>query len=73
MSRRRAGAAAGGDRLDRDRRSAGGGPLAYEVFPGNTLDKTTLKPFLDKIEKLYGKARRVWVMDRGLPTQATLE
>ena len=48
-------------------------PLAYEVFPGNTLDKTTLKPFLDKIEKLYGKARRVWVMDRGLPTEATLE
>ena len=48
-------------------------PLAYEVFSGNTLDKTTLKPFLDKIETLYGKARRVWVMDRGLPTEATLE
>jgi hypothetical protein len=48
-------------------------PLAYEVFPGNTLDKTTLKPFLGKIEKLYGKARRVWVMDRGIPTEATLE
>jgi hypothetical protein len=48
-------------------------PLAYEVFPGNTADKTTLKPFLDKIEKLYGKARRVWVMDRGIPTEATLE
>jgi len=48
-------------------------PLAYEVFPGNTVDKTTLKPFLAKIEKLYGKARRVWVMDRGIPTEATLE
>ena len=48
-------------------------PLAYEVFPGNTLDKTTLRPFLQKIEKLYGKARRVWVMDRGIPTEATLE
>jgi hypothetical protein len=48
-------------------------PLAYEVFPGNTLDKTTLKPFLEKIEKRYGKARRVWVMDRGIPTEATLE
>jgi hypothetical protein len=48
-------------------------PLAYEVFPGNTLDKTTLRPFLEKIEKLYGKARRVWVMDRGIPTEATLE
>lgn len=48
-------------------------PLTYEVFSGNTLDKTTLKPFLKKIEKLYGKARRVWVMDRGIPTEATLE
>jgi hypothetical protein len=48
-------------------------PLAYEVFPGNRLDKTTLKPFLDKITKMYGKARRVWVMDRGVPTQQTLE
>jgi hypothetical protein len=48
-------------------------PLAYEVFPGNTVDKTTLKPFLEKIEKLYGKARRVWVMDRGIPTEQTLE
>lgn len=47
-------------------------PLAYEVFSGNTTDKTTLKEFLEKIEKLYGKARRVWVMDRGVPTQATL-
>jgi hypothetical protein len=48
-------------------------PLAYEVFPGNTLDKTTLRPFLEKIERLYGKARRVWVMDRGIPTEETLE
>ena len=48
-------------------------PLAYEVFRGNTVDKTTLRPFLNKIEKLYGQARRVWVMDRGIPTEATLE
>ena len=48
-------------------------PLAYEVMPGNTLDKTTLKGFLAKIEALYGKARRVWVMDRGIPTEAVLE
>jgi transposase len=47
-------------------------PLAYEVLAGNTADKTTLKEFLAKIEKLYGKARRVWVMDRGIPTEATL-
>lgn len=48
-------------------------PLAYEVLAGNTADKTTLKSFLAKIEGLYGKARRVWVMDRGIPTEATLE
>jgi transposase len=48
-------------------------PLAYEVLPGNTADKTTLREFLDRIERQYGKARRVWVMDRGIPTEATLE
>jgi transposase len=48
-------------------------PLAYEVLPGNTSDKTTLKAFIAKIEELYGKMRRVWVMDRGIPTAETLE
>ena len=48
-------------------------PLAYEVLAGNTADKTTLKSFLARIESMYGKARRVWVMDRGIPTEATLE
>jgi transposase len=48
-------------------------PLAYEVLAGNTTDKTTLRGFLDKIEKMYGKARRIWVMDRGIPTEATLK
>lgn len=48
-------------------------PLAYEVLPGNTADPTTLKDFLAKIEGLYGQARRVWVMDRGVPTEAVLE
>jgi transposase len=48
-------------------------PLAYEVLAGNTLDKTTLRQFLDKIEQMYGKARRTWVMDRGIPTEATLK
>jgi len=48
-------------------------PLAYEVLPGNTADSTTLRDFLDRIERQYGKARRVWVMDRGIPTEATLE
>ena len=49
-----------------------GFPLTYEVLPGNTADKTTLKMFLEKIEKLYGKARRIWVMDRGIPTEEVL-
>lgn len=49
-----------------------GFPLAYEVMAGHTADKTTLKGFLDKIEKLYGKAQRIWVMDRGVPTEEVL-
>jgi transposase len=49
-----------------------GFPLAYEVMPGNTADKTTLKDFLQKIERQYGKAQRIWVMDRGIPTEAVL-
>jgi len=49
-----------------------GFPLAYEVLPGNTADKTTLQAFLEKIATLYGKARRVWVMDRGIPTEEVL-
>jgi hypothetical protein len=48
-------------------------PLAYEVLAGNTSDKTTLRNFLDRIERQYGKARRIWVMDRGIPTEAVLE
>jgi transposase len=50
-----------------------GFPLAYEVMPGNTSDKTTLGDFLHKIETQYGKSERVWVMDRGIPTEETLE
>jgi transposase len=49
-----------------------GFPLAYEVMDGNTSEHKTLKPFLNHIEKTYGKARRVWVMDRGIPTEAIL-
>jgi len=52
--------------------SAEGFPLAYEVLAGNTSDRTTLKEFLNKIETQYGKAERIWVMDRGIPTEAVL-
>lgn len=49
-----------------------GFPLAYEVMAGNTADSTTLPAFLQKIEDRYGRARRVWVMDRGIPTEKHL-
>lgn len=49
-----------------------GFPLAYEVMAGNTADNTTLAGFLAKIEAQYGKAKRTWVMDRGIPTEKTL-
>lgn len=49
-----------------------GFPLAYEVMAGNTSDKTTLKDFLQKIQEQYGKAQRIWIMDRGIPTEEVL-
>ena len=52
--------------------SAEGFPLAYEIMPGNTSDKTTLQLFLQKIQAQYGKANRIWIMDRGIPTEETL-
>jgi len=48
-------------------------PLAYEVMAGNTKDNTTLRDFLARIERQYGRARRVWVMDRGIPTEEVLK
>ena len=49
-----------------------GFPLAYEVMPGNTADQTTLAAFLEKIERQYGRSERIWIMDRGIPTEETL-
>jgi len=49
-----------------------GFPLAYEVLPGNTADCTTLPDMLRRIEAQYGKAQRIWVMDRGIPTEEQL-
>ena len=49
-----------------------GFPLAYEVLAGNTTDNTTLRGFLQKIEAQYGKAQRIWLMDRGIPTEEVL-
>lgn len=50
-----------------------GFPLAYDVMDGNTSDRATLRQFLAHVEKSYGKARRVWVMDRGIPSEAILQ
>src|SRR6266496_3678330 len=50
-----------------------GFPIAYEVFAGNTSDKTTLEGMLQKIEAQYGKLHRIWIMDRGIPTEETLQ
>lgn len=47
-------------------------PLAYEMMPGNTADKTTLRDMLARIGQRYGQAERVWVMDRGIPTEEVL-
>jgi transposase len=49
-----------------------GFPLSYEVMSGNTADSTTLSDFLDRIAHRYGKANRIWVMDRGIPTEDSL-
>jgi transposase len=49
-----------------------GFPLAYEIMAGNTTDNTTLRGFLKRIEAQYGKAERIWVMDRGIPTEEVL-
>jgi transposase len=49
-----------------------GFPLSYEVMSGDTADSTTLSGFLDRIEQHYGRANRIWVMDRGIPTEDSL-
>ncbi len=49
-----------------------GFPLAYAVLAGNTSDKTTLAAFLAKIKAQYGEAERIWIMDRGIPTEDSL-
>ena len=49
-----------------------GFPVGYEVLPGNTADCTTLRDMLRKIEAQYGTANRIWVMDRGIPSEEVL-
>lgn len=49
-----------------------GVPLGYEVLPGNRNDSTTLKEIVDAVETKYGKADRIWVMDRGVVSEENL-
>ena len=46
--------------------SRAGMPLGYEIFAGNTTDVTTVQQIVEKMEERFGKANRVWVMDRGM-------
>lgn len=48
-------------------------PLGYEVFAGNTADVTTVKHIVNKVETQYGRANRIWVMDRGMVSEENLQ
>lgn len=48
-------------------------PLGYEVFAGNRHDSTTLVEIVEKMERQYGQAQRVWVMDRGVAAQENID
>ena len=50
-----------------------GMPLGYEVFAGNTADVTTVKQIVTTMEDRYGKSDRIWVMDRGMVSEANLQ
>jgi transposase len=49
-----------------------GFPFSYETFDGNRADVSTMETILRMVERKYGKARRIWVMDRGLVSEANL-
>ena len=49
-----------------------GFPLSHEVMGGGTADSTALSDFMDRIEHRYGRANRIWVMGRGIPTEDSL-
>jgi transposase len=48
-------------------------PLGYEIFAGNTHDSTTVQDIVETMEKSYGSAERIWVMDRGMVSEKNLE
>lgn len=50
-----------------------GMPLGYELFAGNRRDVTTVEEIVETMEKRYGKANRIWIMDRGMICQANIQ
>jgi len=50
----------------------GGVPLGYEIFAGNRTDVTTVQEIVETMERRYGKAQRIWVMDRGMASRKTI-
>src|SRR5213596_2050405 len=48
-------------------------PLAYEVFKGNRNDVTTVQEMVEMMEKKYGQAERIWVLDRGMVSEENIE
>jgi len=50
-----------------------GYPIGYEVFEGNRVDVTTVEDVVEAMEKRYGKAKRIWAMDRGMVSADNIE
>jgi len=50
-----------------------GFPFSYETFDGNRADMSTIETMLRMVERKYGKARRIWVMDRGIMSEENLQ
>lgn len=50
-----------------------GMPLGYQVFDGNRRDSTTVEEIVTMMESRYGKSQRVWVMDRGMLSEANVK
>ena len=48
-------------------------PLGYEIFAGNTADVTTVEDMVEMMEEKYGQAKRIWVMDRGMISEANID
>jgi len=48
-------------------------PIGYEVFAGNTADVTTVEEMVELMEKKYGQAKRIWVMDRGMISEENID